>query len=271
MAFNWQKALNDAGKMASEAAQKAASATKKAVNDLPQTTEKIKNDGLKKTVTDMASETAQKYDQWQKDQKETHEKMKAALAETEKKEEGLTAEDSLKIIYSIIAADRVVSEEEKASFGEMGEAISDQFSVFADDIQQYFDAIFEETKDEDDTEFYAYIHDVIALAVDHSRREGKPEVNPKLLLWDLFVVAQADHDFSANEKALIRFYAKTEKIDPSVLSDMIRAYETINAIEREKEALIHQNLSYAETQPMVEELDHRTAVVMASIQALIQD
>lgn len=251
--------------------KKAAEAAAKAAHELPNTAEQVKKDGLQKSFEKAAAETQEKYKQWQNDQKETHTRMKKILEESKEENDSLTAEDSLKILFCVLASDRTVTEEEQNAFVEMGKGMADNFSEFSDHLMQDCKDILSSIIEEDDMETYAALTNQISSAIAHSKEQENAAINPKHLLWNLIAAAGADHNVSDTELRLIRFYAKGENIDASVLAEMKRAYETIIAVEREKEAVIHENLSYSETQPIIEELDHRRTVIMNSIAALMND
>ncbi len=128
----------------------------------------------------------------------------------------LAVRDALKIIYGLIAVDGVIVQEEKDKFREIGKELDPSFSFYCNDlIAECTEAFAKPAEDEED--YYDTVHDYLGTVIHGETDPKNGVIRGKLLLWDLLTIAQSDGEYSANEKRLIRYVAKSVGVESATV------------------------------------------------------
>lgn len=211
----------------------------------------------------------------------TKKAIKDALADQECKEAVIPVRDALHIMYCLMAVDGTISEEEEDKFEEIGNACDPGFAAYKDSLIEeclaasrletvYGHAFVPETP-EDEEDYYNQIHDYVGDLIAENKLTTSDGVRAKILLWNLLAIAFSECDYSANEKRLIRYFAKRAGVEHTVLLEMEHTIRTLVAIEKEEEWLKSTDRSYREVEERVNELADRKNTIMQGVNALIAD
>ena len=138
----------------------------------------------------------------------------AALTDERRSEALFSVRDALRIMYSLMLIDGIVSPEEGKKFDEMGRAYDPDFDIFK---KQLIDESVTAAQSESalGVEF-DYVENLIREE-NFYRTEG---IQAKELINNLLVIAHSEGEYSADEKRLIRFIAGKTGVDDEVLTEM---------------------------------------------------
>ena len=176
--------------------------------------------------------------------------------------------EAMKVFYYLLLADGDASDAEKELFDQIGKEVDET------GFQSYRDEVIEEcgnlANDEDEERL-----ERIEKAIDHalevqtnSLEEGIP---PRLLLWDLMILAFANYQYDESEERIIRHITDVLSIDESLYYEMKHTAETSVILERELSWMEQQDRPYREIRPIVDELEKRIAGLRVSAENLIAD
>lgn len=260
----------DVSKVASDQAKKTgeqlyglgkgvADRTRTAVNNLPK--DKKGNIDVKASIEKMSNDALDAIEQNLQDQKESKQWTKEVLEEIKNKKKSFSLDENscLILVYCVMNADGNLSSEEEEKFKE----ICSEFNPSTNSLE-----VLSTVKDQ------AHDIDVTELAnktLEESENSTDGTVDPKLLLWDLIVVAWSDHAYSEEERSLISNIREKLSIDETVQMEMEQSYRTILALDKEKEQISQADIDEAEKTNKSAELDKRIEVIRASINALVLD
>ena len=180
----------------------------------------------------------------------------------------VSVKDSLKLIYCLMAADGSISPEEEEKFQEIGNSLDPDFEQWKDELTA--DLSMKEAVLPDEDEYFDFIHDYAAEILYKAEDTGEG-IGAKTLIWDLLVMAFSEGDYSANERRLVRFAAKTLSIDPAIPLEMEQTLRTITALDKEEEWLKSMNRPYSVIEEQVNELKERRETIITGVHALIED
>ena len=262
--------------------QQAADDLKKTVADASEkVADSLKTENVNEAVKNLTQKGQQTFDSLREKGEETW----AAISEKKKQSDTaisealkapaqseivLSIQDTLKIVYGLIAVDGVISPEEKEKFREIGNDLDPSFPSYCDDlINECTDLLGKPAEDEED--YYDTIHDYLGTIIHKASNANNGAIRGKLLLWDLLTIAQSDGNYSPSEKRLIRYIAKCMGIETALQLEMEHTVRTLVAIEREEAWLKNSDRPYSVIENRINELTDRKATVMTSIQALISD
>ena len=204
-----------------------------------------------------------------------------ALAAQKSKEAVIPMCDALHIMYCLMAVDGKITEEEEDKFQEIGIACDPNFAGYRDSLIEeclaasrletvYGHAFVPETP-EDEEDYYNQIHDYVGDLIAENKLNAASGVRAKILLWDLLAIAFSEGDYSANEKRLIRYFAKRAGVEHTVLLEMENTIRTLAAIEREEEWLKSTDRPYRVIEERLNELADRKNTIMQGVNALVAD
>lgn len=180
-------------------------------------------------------------------------------------------EEALKVFYYLMSVDGEISSEELTFFDEVGQELLGE--EYQGKKQSLIDDCNNQIHNNIDDSDVAY--DLISEGVDKALRDtiGNPSqgVSPRLLVWNLLVMALSNDEYSKTERRLIKHIVRTHSIDSSVFLEMEQMIQTLNAVSNELRWLEDSNRPYAEIRPLVEENEKRQAVIRESARALIED
>ena len=224
-----KKALSKTAEKAKEAGSKLKEVDFKQLADKTQETirstaenlqDSIKNfdaDTAKQNIAEMAKKGTGAVKQYLKNAKETDERVKKALKESERSNDTVLAEDALKMIYLLMMADSKISHEEKERFASIVPELDVERDCDAQSIADTCNALIVSSNRD---EYMDFIMDGIQDALHHSKESGKGTIGKKLLLWNLLAVAYSDGEYSENEKKVLRTVNRRMEIDPSIILEM---------------------------------------------------
>ena len=199
------------------------------------------------------------------------EKAKNILKEKEEEEEAnkklITGKCASKLMYYLMAADGEVYHNEEEKYYEICTELYPRFEVEKDKIIKDCKEQVEKIIDTDD--YYDVMTDGISEAIAEMNAKVKVGITPKMLLWDMFVVAYSDDKYSEPERKLIKYVSRKLNINKTVFLEMENSILTLNALEEEEEWLKSTDRPYAQIESALKEVEERKATVMESVNNLI--
>ena len=172
--------------------------------------------------------------------------------------------------YYLVAVDKIVSDEEIDTFESIANEIDPNFySMYKESISEEYRIQIGKLIDEED--FYDVILEGVDKALFQKLSEGEQGIPSRLLLWNLFVVAFCNGDYSSEERRLIRHIVRMLDIENDIFLEMEQLMKANVAVEKELEAIERSDKPYNEIRPMVEELEKRREVIVTSAKTLIED
>ena len=182
----------------------------------------------------------------------------------------LSIKDSLRLIYCLIIADGIVSDEEKHKFCELWQELDPEFSSYQVQLIDEGNHLLD-TFSEDEDDYYDNIHNHVSEIIHKTSAPKESGIRGKILVWDLLTVAYSEGEYSSNEKRLLRFIAKCLGVDYAILLEMEHTVRTLLAIEAEENWLKNTHRSYAVVEERVNELTERKNTIMLGIRTLMVD
>ncbi len=170
--------------------------------------------------------------------------------------------------YYLIAVDSDIHDIEMDVFESIANEIDpDNYPSYKESIIEDYNKQLESQIDDED------YYDVIVEGVDKVlvSRGYYDGVSPRLLLWNLLVVAFADNDYSKEERRLIKHIVRKSEIEKDVFLEMEELMKANVALDKEIQTLNDSDKPYKEIRPLVEELEERKQVIINSALALIED
>ena len=206
----------------------------------------------------------------QKEKKDKEkEAISSALEQAQQSEPVLSTKDVLRTVYALMAVDGCVSDEEKDKFLEIGQEADPEFETYRNELEaEIASALVPDPEYGED--IYDTVHNYVGRVIGASvnTQEG---IRGKVLLWDLLAVAFSEGDYSANEKKLLRYIAKSFGVDYSVLLEMEQSVRTLIAIDREESWMKETDRRYTVIEERVNELADRKTQIMNGVRALLAD
>lgn len=181
----------------------------------------------------------------------------------------VSKKSALKTIYYLMSVDGDVSQEELASFGDIGNQLADNFVEIRDEIIEDCEKQLINIFDEED------YYDVIIEGTDQALLDHTDErsdgVTSRLLLWNLLVIAFSNNNFDNLERRLIKHIVRILEIDRSIFIEMEHLIKTNEAVMKELSWIKSSNRTYEEVSPIVAELENRKKIILSSATSLIED
>ncbi len=243
----------------------AAENVKKQAQKLP---DSVKDINLSESVNDLKKAGGSVFEKMKNQGSSLVEKAKNARASKEANVL-LRAEDVLRVLYYLMAADGEISPEEMEKFYEIGKDVDPAFEEHKESLVKECEDYLDKAVDADDR--YDILHEHAAEAIRASQGSADGTVQPKVFLWNLLTVAFAEGDYSENEVRLIRALARVMDIDLTIAKEMETAIRTLMAIAEEEIWLKNSSRSYGEVEPHLNELADRKNAVMQGVMALMLD
>ena len=167
---------------------------------------------------------------------ETKAAIDAALSDERGGEAVFSVRDALRIMYSLMLIDGIVSPEEGEKFDEMGAAYDQDFDIFKKQlVDECYTAAqtesaqgveFVSLESEESGDYYDQIHDYVTDLIKEENFYRTEGVRAKELLKNLLVIAHSEGEYSADEKRLIRYIAQKSGVDNAVLLEMEKTFGT---------------------------------------------
>lgn len=179
----------------------------------------------------------------------------------------ISNESALKIIYYLMSADGVISDAEVERFMEIGNSLDVNFRDHGQAIVKQCNRKLSATAGTAD--YDGQLRAGVREAIRSSRVTEDSFITPKLLLWDLFVTANVDGEYSKSESKLIKLVADEYGIDEATFLELETSLQTMAAIDREQAWLDTVDRPYREIEPISDELADRKIVIMESVRDLL--
>lgn len=181
-----------------------------------------------------------------------------------------TKRGAVTAFYYLMAADGEIGAAELEKLDEIGRELDPEHYAeyrerIAEAYEQQIAAAFA------DDEPYDLLSEGVDRALAEVPADDEEGVTPRLLLWDMLVMAGADGQFHPLERRLIKHVARISSIEKSVFLEMEQLIQTGNAIAKELAWLSASERPYAEVRPMVEELQKRQQMILTEAKTLIED
>ena len=167
---------------------------------------------------------------------ETKAAIDAALSDERGGEAVFSVRDALRIMYSLMLIDGIVSPEEGQKFDEFGSALDQDFDIFKKQlVDECYTAAqtesaqgveFVSLESEESGDYYDQIHDYVTDLIKEENFYRTEGVRAKELLKNLLVIAHSEGEYSADEKRLIRYIAQKSGVDNAVLLEMEKTFGT---------------------------------------------
>ena len=238
--------LNEAAKVAQKGANAAANAVNNVVHDIKDIDVKALGNNLSEKARNLLK------------QKEEEEEANNKL---------ITGKCAAKIMYYLMAADGEVYHDEEEKYNEICQELYPRFESDKDIIKRDCTAHLEKVIDTDD--YYDVMIEGIIDAIAEMNVNVKAGIAPKMLLWDMFVVAYSDDNYSETEKKLIKYVSRKLNINKTVFLEMENSMLTLMALEEEEAWLKGTDRPYAQIESELKEVEDRKATVIESVNNLI--
>ena len=167
---------------------------------------------------------------------ETKAAIDAALSDERGSEAVFSVRDALRIMYSLMLIDGIVSPEEGRKFAEFGSALDQDFDIFKKQlVDECYTAAqtesaqgveFVSLESEESGDYYDQIHDYVTDLIKEENFYRTEGVRAKELLKNLLVIAHSEGEYSADEMRLIRYIAQKSGVDNAVLLEMEETFGT---------------------------------------------
>ncbi len=260
--FDLGKVLKQAGSTAAKATEKATAAAKAGMKNLQEAA---------KQQTDKISEQMKA----DAEKKKTKEAMKQAEKKAAEEKAAIEADgvkaiapqNAMKVFYYLMAADEKFAAEEEEQFRLIGKEIDLNFDA-------HQEAVVKECKEQmkkviDSADYYDTLQDGVEDALSGEQTSLDGFITPKLLLWDLLVIANSDDEYHDAERKLIKYVVRKLNIPKDVFLEMESSLLTIRDIEREIEWIKTTDRPYLAIDKQIKELEKRREDVLCAVKALI--
>lgn len=170
-----------------------------------------------------------------------------------------------KLCYCLIAADGIITEDEKAGFREIAESFGcesdDEWSGAAREIEEIYKSGNLKTISSQIEEYASYILSAPG--------RGQGQINPYLLIWNMMTLAICDQDFAPSEKQLINTVAEGLGIAQGVVMAMDEKLNTLYALQAEEQKLKQAEKSFKNVEVMQQELEQKKDDILANVTLFI--
>lgn len=182
----------------------------------------------------------------------------------------LSAENAVKIIYYMMAADGEIFHNEEEKFDLICAEIDPDFAEnkeqIISDCRKQLDKVI------DPADYYDVLQEGIEEAIYYdsdSNTEKNCKVPSKLLIWDLLTIAYSDENYDETERKLLKYAVRKLNIDKSVFIEMENSILTLMDLEKELEWIKQTDRPYLTIETVVNEITNRKNVIFDSVKALI--
>ena len=167
---------------------------------------------------------------------ETKAAIDAALSDERGSEAVFSVRDALRIMYSLMLIDGIVSPEEGQKFDEFGSSLDQDFDIFKKQlVDECYTAAqtesaqgveFVSLESEENGDYYDQIHDYVTDLIKEENFYRTEGIQAKELIRNLLVIAHSEGEYSEDEKRLIRYIARRSGVDDSVLLELEEKFGT---------------------------------------------
>ncbi|MDO4212287.1 MAG: hypothetical protein Q4D23_11365 [Bacteroidales bacterium] len=191
--------------------------------------------------------------------------IESVIPKHEEETEENAVKDLISLLWCLAYVDGVISDEERAILGELSRSLDENYDSYVDELEQQCALALDVTAIEFGAEN--------APKLEAQRIIEGMHLSPneaKLVCWNLLAIANSD-SLDAAELDFIRFVSEKFGLESSVFEEL-RAYnDAVGETAFTRTALKSSDRSYAEIEPLMNELEHREQVILEAAQALIGD
>ena len=178
-------------------------------------------------------------------------------------------ENVLKVLYYLLLADGDVSDDELESYDRIGNELDE--AHFRELRDQVINACNKTVENVSLDEYQSTILSVVDQELSVQTNTLAEGVSPRLLLWNLIVLAYSNHQYDASEEQIVKHIIETQNINESVYYEMKQIAETAISLDNELSWVAKENRPYSEIRPIVEEIEERIQVLRTIAENLISD
>lgn len=176
----------------------------------------------------------------------------------------------LAAFYYLMTIDGDISAQELEKLNEIREELA------LDDFADYREAISSEYENRmsaafDDDDHFDLVLEGIDAALSQEKDELEAGITPRLLIWNMLVMACSDGIYHDKERRIIKHIVRTTGVEKSVFLEMEQLVQTGVAVAKEISWLSASRKPYNEAQPMIAELENRQKVILNEAKALLKD
>lgn len=176
----------------------------------------------------------------------------------------------LAAFYYLMSADGDISTHELEKLNEIrSELALDDYEDYKDSLTSEFESRMALAFDDDDR--FDLILEGLDAALSQEKNELEVGITPRLLIWNMLVMACSDGVYHDKERRIIKHIVRTTGIEKSVFLEMEQLVQTGAAIAKEISWLAASSKPYNEVQPMIAELENRQKVILDEAKALLKD
>ncbi len=260
--FHLGKALQQAGSAAKKGLGKATEAAQTGMKNLQETV-KQQTDQLTEQVK-VAAEQRKADAALKKSEKKAAEDKAAMEAGGVK---AIAPQNAMKVFYYLMAADEKFTAEEQEKFDLVGHEIDLHFDDHREGVVKDCEEQMEKIIDPAD--YYDTLQDGVEAALTGEQTSLDGFITPKLLLWNLLVIANSDDEYHDSERKLIKYVVRKLNIPKDVLLEMESSLLTVRDIEREISWIKATDRPYLVIEKQVTELEKRREDIFCAVKALI--
>ena len=177
---------------------------------------------------------------------------------------------AIMIFYYLIAVDMNVSDEEMFTFESIANEIDPEFYwTYKGSINVEYTNQVNRIIDEED--FYDVVLEGVDKEIFRELDEEEQGVSPRLLLWNLFVIALCDGEYTNEQRRLIKHIVRMLDIELDIFYEMEHLMKANVAVGKELESIEKSDKPYNEIRPLVVELEKRCSVILIAAKNLIED
>lgn len=196
------------------------------------------------------------------------ETIKAWEEEKKKQEHRAASINMLEMIYLMVHVDGQIDRAEQAKLDEIGLQMMEDYPTAKEEVLKECNQILKEEAT------LEAMYDVVLSSMNRVLEKAKGMENglfaPKLLVWDLLMIACSDGSFDENERRLLMYIAHSLGVDKDTILEMEDHYLTLVDLDREKEWLKSTNRSYLEIEKQLTQIKKRSDDVQNHIKTLIE-
>lgn len=181
-----------------------------------------------------------------------------------------TRKGVLGAFYYLMAADGDISTHEIEKLNEIrNELALDDYEDFKEALTSEYEKRKSTAFDDDD--HFDLVLEGIDAALSQEQEETEAGITPRLLIWNMLVMACSDGVYHDKERRIIKHIVRTTSVEKSVFLEMEQLVQTGVAVAKEISWLSASSKPYNEVQPMIAELENRQKVILDEAKALLKD
>ena len=171
----------------------------------------------------------------------------------------ISVRSSMKIIYYLMAADGRIFHNEKEKYEEIGRGMDPGFDAVRDDIIASCDP-----EPDSSLEPEAYMHSVL-----EGINQETASIAPKVLVWDLLIIAYSDGYYDPRERRLVRYTVKKLEIDIELFMRMEIGFLEMMHLDSELDWIRTQEHPRLQMKAIARELEAQKTAIFEEMKEII--